>query len=591
MKDEGPYVVEWVAHHLALGFTDLLVYTNDCSDGTDTILKRLEALDIGVHHRDNIIPEGMKPHPSMLKSAVGEDLVINSDWLLVLDADEFMSINHPSGTLDGLVADLNALDAHAMVITWRIFGSSGIRDWSREPVTKQFTWAAPQFWNKGWGTKTLLRFDPKYLRLGMHRPIIKKHHRDTSYPDSVLWVNGSGLPLEDWFKMRGWRSIRRTLGYDWAQMNHYAIKSMDAYSLRKYRGNANLKKDKYNSDYWALQDRNEVQDFSIQRHQDKMLETMQQLLADPEIARLHDAAHSHAEQRLAKYRSEPAYQEYVAQLVQASNTPISEVVAKPPKARDPAEIAAVQAKIERRRNALPKDKRRTPTPAGWGAPGVSPYVQGPIDLSNDIALETADNQGVNLRVDPRVFTPLAMEAIQNGKFERQHARNIGGLIAGGARFLNLCGGIGFIGLKAGLANPTIRILNHDDRAVLVELGRDLLNKELPDLKPRIGYSDTPVATDEGDHADGKNLSEILRDFRPDVLRLPPGAVSGETLGLAIDGAQALSALRLVILPFLDPSQVDQARAEYGDIFERLGFVEDPDTVGSGSVCYRRKMDG
>ena len=84
MKDEGPYVVEWVAHHLALGFTDLLVYTNDCSDGTDTILKRLEALDIGVHHRDNIIPEGMKPHPSMLKSAVGEDLVINSDWLLVL---------------------------------------------------------------------------------------------------------------------------------------------------------------------------------------------------------------------------------------------------------------------------------------------------------------------------------------------------------------------------------------------------------------------------------------------------------------------------------------------------------------------------
>ena len=42
MKDEGPYVVEWVAHHLAVGFTDVMVYTNDCSDGTDTILKHLE---------------------------------------------------------------------------------------------------------------------------------------------------------------------------------------------------------------------------------------------------------------------------------------------------------------------------------------------------------------------------------------------------------------------------------------------------------------------------------------------------------------------------------------------------------------------
>jgi hypothetical protein len=94
----------------------------------------------------------------------------------------------------------------------------------------------------------------------MHRPIIKSQHKDSDYPESVLWVNGSGKPLEDWFKFRGWRSIRRTVGYDWAQINHYAIKSMDAYSLRKFRGNANLKKDKYNSDYWSLQDRNEVED-------------------------------------------------------------------------------------------------------------------------------------------------------------------------------------------------------------------------------------------------------------------------------------------------------------------------------------------
>ena len=45
MKDEGPTVVEWVAHHLAVGFTEVMVYTNDCSDGTDTLLKRLEAMD------------------------------------------------------------------------------------------------------------------------------------------------------------------------------------------------------------------------------------------------------------------------------------------------------------------------------------------------------------------------------------------------------------------------------------------------------------------------------------------------------------------------------------------------------------------
>ena len=55
MKDEGPYVIEWVAHHLAVGFTDLLVYTNDCSDGTDDMLIRLEELGLA-HHRRNVIP-------------------------------------------------------------------------------------------------------------------------------------------------------------------------------------------------------------------------------------------------------------------------------------------------------------------------------------------------------------------------------------------------------------------------------------------------------------------------------------------------------------------------------------------------------
>ena len=64
-----------------------------------------------------------------------------------------------------------------------------------QPITDQFTRAAPEFWNKGWGTKTMLKFDPKYLRLGMHRPIIKSQHKETDYPDSVLWVNGSGRPL------------------------------------------------------------------------------------------------------------------------------------------------------------------------------------------------------------------------------------------------------------------------------------------------------------------------------------------------------------------------------------------------------------
>ena len=79
-KNEGPFLLEWVAHHLAIGFTDLVVYTNDCSDGTDDMLIRLEELGLA-HHRRNVIPEGLRPQPSALNYAQEEPVVCKSDLI------------------------------------------------------------------------------------------------------------------------------------------------------------------------------------------------------------------------------------------------------------------------------------------------------------------------------------------------------------------------------------------------------------------------------------------------------------------------------------------------------------------------------
>ena len=578
MKDEGPGVVEWVAHHLAVGFTDVMVYTNDCSDGTDDILKRLQALDIGVHHRENLMKGGLKPHPSMLKLAVEEELICASDWLLVLDADEFLCINHPSHTLDGMVADLQALGAQAMVLTWRIFGSSGLRDWSRAPVTDQFTRAAPEFWNKGWGTKTLLKFDPKYLRLGMHRPIIKAHHKETGYPDSVLWLNGSGKPLEDWFKFRGWRSIRRTVGYDWAQINHYALKSMDAYSFRKFRGNANLKKDKYNNDYWSLQDRNEVEDLRIAHHRDRRAAIMAALLADPEVRRLHDAAHARAEARLAEYRASEAYQALVAGLVAASDVPISQVVAKPPKARDPEKVRAVQTKLEQRRNDAPKDERRTPPPPGWGSAFASPYVSGAIDLGADIAVEEVDNQGIKLPLDPRVFTAAMMEVVQSGKFDRRHGRNIHGFVNGCQRLLDIDSGIGFVALRAKAGSPDIAVTLHEERPALRAFAQRLVARNFAGVA---GIVQSGATLNTG--GDWAGLAALIAAVRPEVIRFSEAMLPVEALTEA-----SLAGVRRIVVPFLDPSEIAALRAGHLAALQALGFTEDVSGEANGSLYLRRE---
>ncbi len=44
MKNEGPFIVEWVAHNLAIGVDDIAVFSNDCSDGSDALLDRLNAM-------------------------------------------------------------------------------------------------------------------------------------------------------------------------------------------------------------------------------------------------------------------------------------------------------------------------------------------------------------------------------------------------------------------------------------------------------------------------------------------------------------------------------------------------------------------
>jgi len=456
MKDEGPYLLEWVAHHMAVGFTDLLVYTNDCSDGTDDMLIRLQALGLA-HHRRNVIAEGVKPQPSAIKYATDEPVVQNSDWVLVFDADEFLCLRHGDGTLDPMLDDIVAQGANGMVITWRIFGSGGVVDWSRAPVTEQYLMAAPPMWNKGWGVKTLFKYNPDQWRLGIHRPKLLNKMLDTEFPASVKWLNGSGRVMEEYFKFRGWRSITRTVGYDWAQMNHYAVKSVDSYAIRKFRGNVNNKADKYNDGYWSLQDRNEVRDDTMLRYSTRRRAIFDALLTDPELHRLHHAALERAEARLASFKSSPDYAGFVAALKVASALPISQVEAKPPKERNAAEIAALMSDVEQRVTDTAKAERAKPAKvrAVLPQPGT---VRGPVDVSAPVPLTWHPNHTVELPADPRLFPAAALLAITEGKFERNLARNAPALLPEGGRYLEIGVTSGFVALHLARLRPDVTLI-------------------------------------------------------------------------------------------------------------------------------------
>ncbi len=582
MKDEAPFLLEWFAHHLAVGFTDILVYTNDCTDGTVEMLERLEELGLG-YHRPNHIPDGVKPQPSAIKHAQAEPLVRDADWVILFDADEFLAVSHPSGTIDGMITDAVAQDANGIVITWRIFGSGGVIDWSPEPVTEQYLRAAPPLWNKGWGVKTLFKFDHKYWKLGIHRPSIKNRWLETDFPDTVKWLNGSGRPMEDYFKFRGWRSIRRTLGYDWAQMNHYAVKSIDAYAVRKLRGNVNNKKDKYNADYWSLQDRNEVEDHTILRHAEKRREIMETLLSDPVLNHLHFKALKRIEQRLAEYRKTDAYTALRQSLIAAGEVPITQVTAKPPVARDPAKIAALMSRVEKKVAATPKAQRRSDDIAGWGAADGYHYVTEKIDLSGDITVDWIDNHDLALPADPRVFNPETLDTVLSGRFDRRNARNIGGYLDGVSRLLDIGTGIGFIPLKAMRDDPDLVIMAQEPRPALIRIAKSIIARnDLADTA-RLKLSDAALVFETDAKTEATGLAAYLRDFRPDAVRI----AQTRELTPEILGQADLSMVQRVIIPFHSTAAAASARAAYGPHLQKHGFKEVEGRDNAGSLQFDR----
>jgi hypothetical protein len=443
---------------------------------------------------------------------------------MVFDADEFLSIRHGDGTLDGLIGAAKAEGANGIVITWRIFGSGGVIEWSRAPVTEQYLLAAPQTWNKGWGVKTLFTFDPDYWKLGIHRPKMKTRHIKTAFPDQVKWLNGSGREMEDYFKFRGWRSITRTVGYDWVQLNHYAVKSVDSYAIRKMRGNVNNKADKYNSDYWSLQDRNEVRDDTMLRYTDARNHIISQLLEDPELNRLHSAALARAENRLTELRQTDAYHHLVSDLSAASAVPISQIVAKPPQARDKEKIAALMSDVEKARSDKARaDRKASPKEAKVEAVPMGSYITDATDLSQPVSIEIFTNHSMKLPLDSRVFASHVLPLIQSGKFERGLARRMPLVLDKDAKVLEIGSAVGFLAGHCANSRPDIHITLQEDHPGLRQMLQLVCGLSNRAFDERFQLSPTQLQQPVTE------LPELIRTVIPSALLLADPRLSPEVV--------------------------------------------------------------
>jgi Glycosyl transferase family 2 len=284
VKNEGAFLLEWLAHHRACGVSDFLVFSNDCTDGTDAMLDRLEEMG-WVQHLRNPGPHPEGPQWAALKRADKHPLVRRADWLLPLDVDEFVNVHVGDRTLPALIAALP--QATAITLTWRLFGNAGIVAFQDQPVTETFTRAAPAVLHWPWRAamfKTLVRNDGSYRKLGVHRP-------RSPVPERMAeqhWYDSAGRNLPEEYRTGRIFSPFGRDNYALAQLNHYPLGAMESYVLKCDRGRAVHDGDQLGMDYWAERNFCDVEDRSILSLQSRGLR--EELHDDPELARLHAGA-------------------------------------------------------------------------------------------------------------------------------------------------------------------------------------------------------------------------------------------------------------------------------------------------------------
>ena len=282
MKNEGPFVLEWVAHNQAVGIDQMVVMTNDCTDGTDALLKRLDERGV-LTHVDNNSRRATSPQKRAYKRFLQMEVARPDDWVIVIDADEQINVKTGDNSLKSLVYAVP--EARMISMTWRLFGNAGIVDYKDEFLSEQFRRAAPERMPRppqAWGLKTMFQ-RRLWDVIGVHRP---KRPTVESMAD-CHWYNGSGQPMPERYFTSSWRSARDSVGYDLVQLNHYALKSCESYLVKKVRGRAHHTGDSLGLEYWNFMNQNAVVETSIDAIAPRKKAFFDDLISDPETARLH----------------------------------------------------------------------------------------------------------------------------------------------------------------------------------------------------------------------------------------------------------------------------------------------------------------
>ena len=248
LRNEGPYLLEWIAWHRALGIDRFFLADNLSDDGSGPLFAALDAAGIA----SCFAFPGTPGAPPQLP-AYAEILArfgAEADWIAFIDADEFLLPAPPARALLPLVAALDRPEVGAIAVNWAVYGSAGELRAREGLVTERFPARAGREAPLNLHYKTILR--PAAFAGTHHSP-----HLFRLRPDFAA-VHADGGPVEAASARR--HGLSRRVVWAPLRLNHYVVKSRAEFFERKLvRGRAtqNTLRD---AAFFEGHDRNEARD-------------------------------------------------------------------------------------------------------------------------------------------------------------------------------------------------------------------------------------------------------------------------------------------------------------------------------------------
>ena len=255
IKNEAPYIVEWIEYHRLIGFEKIIIYDNESTDGlTEILLPYVNEGFVDLYHI-----KGKRRQTDAYNDVIRR-YKRKIKYIATIDADEFIFPQPTTDLKKEIETILCTPHKGGISINWACFGSSG-HEMKPEGgfVIENYLHRAKEEFEKNTRIKSIV--NPRCVAFYEHAhfPVYKSGYYAVNF--SLKKVKGAISEIPD---------------YTVARINHYMTKSKEEFVKKRMRGKADSSNIRPEEDF-NLYDRNEVYDDSMLVYADAMRKSVKYL--------------------------------------------------------------------------------------------------------------------------------------------------------------------------------------------------------------------------------------------------------------------------------------------------------------------------